>query len=156
MIWKHVDFTSCLIVLDACMTKSGKRRVVPLHPKALEALKCRRNRCQEHCPDASATTRREAGIIDFRQHDQRHTLASWMVMSGTELIEVRDMLGHGTVKMTERYSHLHPDALREAVNGLKPAQNGHAGKLISLDAVREKVKSKENQGVTGAPIRIRT
>ncbi|MGM0536927.1 MAG: tyrosine-type recombinase/integrase [Pseudomonadota bacterium] len=174
LTWDHVDFTRRLIMLDTGMTKSGRRRAVPLHPMALEALKCRWNWCLEHCPDASwvfcnkqgrrvqdmkksfATARRDAGLSDFRQHDQRHTLASWMVMSGTELIKVRDMLGHSTVKMTERYSHLHPDALREAVNGLKPAQNGHAGKLISLDAVREKVKGKGNQGVIGAPIRIRT
>ncbi len=47
-----------------------------------------------------STARREVGLSDFRQHDQRHTLASWMVISGTELIKVRDMLGHCTVEMT--------------------------------------------------------
>ena len=88
-----------------------------------------------------STARRKVGLSDFRQHDQRHTLASWMVISGTELIKVRDMLGHSTVEMTERYSHLHPSALREAVNGLEPAQDGHAGEVIPLSAIRKKAKA---------------
>jgi site-specific recombinase XerD len=34
-------------------------------------------------------------------------LLSWL-LSGVSLIEVRDLLGHSTVKMTERYTHLAP------------------------------------------------
>lgn len=159
LTWENVDFTRRLIMLESSMTKSGKRRAVPLHPMALEALENRWAWCQQLCPETSwvfcnrkgrrvqdmkksfSTARREVGLSDFRQHDQRHTLASWMVMSGTELIKVRDILGHSTVKMTERYSHLHPAALREAVNGLEPAQNGHAGEVIALSAIRKKAKA---------------
>ncbi|MBT6066375.1 MAG: tyrosine-type recombinase/integrase, partial [Proteobacteria bacterium] len=52
-------------------------------------------------------------------HTLRHTCASWMVMEGRSLMEVRDILGHSTVKMTERYAHLAPERLREAVSVLE-------------------------------------
>lgn len=141
--WSRVDLSRRLILLETESTKSARRRSVPLHSAAVEALLSRRRWCDEHCPDtewvfcnkrgemikdmkkAFAAARRAAGIDDFRQHDQRHTLASWMVMSGTELMKVRDMLGHSSVRQTERYAHLHPDALRRAVDNLVPARNSH-------------------------------
>lgn len=53
-----------------------------------------------------------------RFHDLRHTCASHLVM-GTwgrpwRLDEVREVLGHSSIKVTERYAHLAPDALRGA------------------------------------------
>jgi site-specific recombinase XerD len=34
-------------------------------------------------------------------------------------MEIRDILGHSTIKMTERYAHLAPEQLREAVSVLE-------------------------------------
>ncbi|WP_353979430.1 site-specific integrase [Salinicola endophyticus] len=151
--WKRVDLSRRLILLEAENTKSARRRTVPLHPIAVEALHSRRRWCDQHCPDTEwvfcnkkgemikdmkksfAAAKRDAGISDFRQHDQRHTLASWMVMSGTELMKVRDMLGHSSVKLTERYAHLHPDALREAVDNLVPARNSHASTGMTIQHI---------------------
>lgn len=59
-----------------------------------------------------------AGIEDFRIHDLRHTFASWLVSEGVELVKVRDLLGHTSIKMTERYAHLMPDRLHDAVEVL--------------------------------------
>ena len=36
-------------------------------------------------------------------------------MKGRPLKEVSELLGHSSVKMTERYAHLAPERLREAV-----------------------------------------
>ena len=58
---------------------------------------------------------RLAGIDDFRFHDLRHTFASHMVMSGADLPTVQAMLGHKTITMTMRYSHLSARHIREAV-----------------------------------------
>lgn len=49
---------------------------------------------------------KEAEIRDFRIHDLRHTMASYMVQSGATLFEVQKQLGHTTPSMTQRYAHL--------------------------------------------------
>ena len=52
-------------------------------------------------------------------HSLRHTHASWMAMSGKfNLMEIRDELGHKSIKMTERYSHLLPDERHRKVHEL--------------------------------------
>ena len=55
------------------------------------------------------------GIKDFRIHDLRHTCASLAVSEGVPLTAVRDLLGHSSVTVTERYAHLAPENVRDAV-----------------------------------------
>jgi len=45
----------------------------------------------------------------------RHTFASRLRMSGVELGTIRDLLGHTTTRMTERYAHITPGHLHDAV-----------------------------------------
>lgn len=45
-------------------------------------------------------------------HSLRHTYASWLVQSGVSIYEVKERLGHKSIGMTERYSHLAPGAGR--------------------------------------------
>ena len=47
-----------------------------------------------------------AGLKDFRFHDLRHTAASYLAMSGATLAEIAEILGHKTLAMVKRYSHL--------------------------------------------------
>ena len=58
------------------------------------------------------------GYTDRRQrivfHSLRHTFASWHVEQGTPLYQVGALLGHRSPQMTQRYSHLSPDAIRKA------------------------------------------
>ncbi len=52
-------------------------------------------------------------------HSLRHTHASWMAMSGKfNLMEIRDELGHKSITMTERYSHLLPEDRHKKVSEL--------------------------------------
>nr|WP_280137556.1 site-specific integrase [Methylobacterium sp. Leaf125] len=56
---------------------------------------------------------RRAGIAEFRFHDLRHTFASWWVQNGGDLYRLSRILGHATLQMTTRYSHLRTDDLHE-------------------------------------------
>jgi integrase len=50
---------------------------------------------------------------NFRWHDLRHTAASYLTMAGVSAIEIARVLGHKTLAMTLRYSHLAPDRVTE-------------------------------------------
>lgn len=47
-----------------------------------------------------------SAIPDFRFHDLRHTCASYLAGQGASLLEIADVLGHRTMAMVKRYSHL--------------------------------------------------
>lgn len=51
-------------------------------------------------------------------HTLRHTYASHLVMNGTPLYTVSQLLGHSDSKTTQIYAHLAPDYLQNAVKGL--------------------------------------
>jgi len=58
---------------------------------------------------------RKAGITDFRFHDLRHIYASHSAMRGVHIRALQELLGHKTLIMTQRYSHLAPEQLQNAV-----------------------------------------
>lgn len=53
-----------------------------------------------------------AGAPRLHPHDCRHTAASWLAQEGVPLLEIGQLLGHGSTGMTGRYAHLHPDTYR--------------------------------------------
>lgn len=59
---------------------------------------------------------RRAKIQDLRFHDLRHTFASHFVMRGGSLKDLQEILGHKTMTMTLRYSHLSQDHKMKAIN----------------------------------------
>lgn len=79
------------------------------------------------------------GITDRRQkvvfHTLRHTYASWLVMSGVDLYTVQRLMGHSTIAMTERYSHLAPNHLKKAVSMMESCLN--EDKITSFDNLRK-------------------
>lgn len=65
-------------------------------------------------------------------HSLRHTFASWLVMDGTGLPVVKELLGHQSIAMTERYSHLTNGALQAAVNRLGRPKQVQGEKIVQL------------------------
>lgn len=51
-------------------------------------------------------------------HDARHSFASVLVGKGTELVVIRDLLGHSSVTTTERYAKVSRAGLEQAINAL--------------------------------------
>ena len=61
---------------------------------------------------------KRAGLTGVTFRTLRHTFASWLVMNGTPLFEVSKLLRHASIQMTERYAHLAPDHLQNAIANL--------------------------------------
>jgi len=60
-----------------------------------------------------------AGLeIPVRVHDLRHAHASWLLAGGADLQVVKQRLGHGSLRTTERYLHTLPDADETALEAL--------------------------------------
>ena len=114
--WDNVDFKRRFIRIER--SKNNRVRKIPMNSAVYgELLKLRRNGSdhiftKEHSSEplrcvrsAFESTCRRAGISNLRFHDLRHTFATNLVMSGVDLVTVKEILGHSTIEMTVRYSH---------------------------------------------------
>lgn len=54
--------------------------------------------------------------VDVKMHGLRHAHASWLLAGGADLQVVKERLGHGSIRTTEKYLHTLPDADDTAVN----------------------------------------
>ncbi|MFA7658527.1 MAG: tyrosine-type recombinase/integrase [Candidatus Gastranaerophilaceae bacterium] len=61
---------------------------------------------------------KKLNITDLVFHDLRHTAATRMVESGTDLICVKEALGHSDINMTMRYAHPVPEMMLKAIMSL--------------------------------------
>jgi integrase len=120
LTWDRVDFSRGVLQLE--VTKSGRRREIPMNQAVYDVLSAlprsgpRLFRGSVRKAFLGAMER--AGIQNFRFHDLRHTFASWLTMKGRPLKEVQELLGHASITQTERYAHLAPERLRDAVAAL--------------------------------------
>ena len=136
----------------ATTTKTGRERIVPLLPRAREALQRLRDLAGD--VDASAfvfatSTGAQRGKNDRGQwgrngespgyrvvagftrrvpfHAFRHTCASALLQgywgAPWTLADVRDMLGHSSIKTTERYAHLSTEHLHARARDIRDVSN---------------------------------
>jgi integrase len=130
--WTDIDFDfEGIGRIHFFRTKTSRERTEYLMPRTREALlKWRehlqwirhRKRVQDKGPgfvfskldgrrlDAFSGSwrkvRRIAGFPKFHFHDLRHTFCSNLILSGSDLKDVKEMIGHSDLSMTDRYSHL--------------------------------------------------
>jgi integrase len=58
--------------------------------------------------DEIVANNKTAGKYRLTVHSLRHTHASWLAISGMNILEIKEQLGHKKLDMTLRYSHLIP------------------------------------------------
>ncbi len=118
--WSDVSLKDGYLILYK--TKNGDTRRVPLSGLALSILqehaKIRRidtpllfpsTRYPQQPIDlrkAFANALKAAEITNFKWHDLRHSCASYLAMNGASMAEIAEILGHKTLSMSKRYSHL--------------------------------------------------
>jgi integrase len=137
--WKHVNLKEKSFYLP--MTKNGEPRTVVLNDIAVDVLvkmegykvagnpyvfPSRKGSVSGHIIDPKkvfAKVLKEAKIEGFRLHDLRHTYASILVNNGVSLYKVKELLGHQDISITQRYSHLQDEALREASGSVASVVN---------------------------------
>jgi integrase len=141
--WADINFTTERIFLWS--TKNGETRTVPLVGPALTELRIwakvraisnealifpsrveGNSMNTFHLDHAWRLVKNSAELTDFRFHDLRHTAASYLAMNGAGLREIGDILGHKTLAMVQRYSHLTDDHKHDTVTRMSNAVFGES------------------------------
>lgn len=117
--WKDVDFERQRAILHD--TKNGEKRILTLKGYALQLLEnlYTKNGDMNRYVFARSDGKLpieikrawenvviRAKLEDFRFHDLRHSAASYLAMNGATMLEIAEVLGHKTLDMVKRYSHL--------------------------------------------------
>jgi integrase len=133
LTWDLVDLARKLVTIPK--SKTGKTRHIPLNSVALAAFKSLRPRPRSERSTGEVFVNiqgeplhgykhwfepavKESGLRDFTWYCLRHTFASRLVMQGVDLRTVADWMGHKTIQMTMRYSHLAPGHQSAAIERL--------------------------------------
>jgi len=65
-------------------------------------------------------------------HTLRHTFASWLALQGESLLTIKELMGHKTLSMVQRYAHLSPSHKRTAALSLEKAFNKTRRDVIEI------------------------
>jgi integrase len=128
LVWENVDLEARTLTIPR--TKNGDSIVLPINTQAMRALLIFRSRGDgrgrvvrnaagrtlTYNADWFRPAVRASGIARFRWHDCRHTFASRLRQAGVPLGNIAELLGHKTLAMTRRYSHLAISNLHQAVS----------------------------------------
>jgi integrase len=148
--WSQFELPG-LWLKPASRVKQRKPHNIPLNASALALIQKRRAKRSKSdggyvfpSPDKPgkplaamhhvwAHVRKQTGIGKPRLYDTRHTVASIGVNKGLPLVHVGKLLGHSSVRTTERYAHLSNQVLREATELIGDTIAG-AGKGASAES----------------------
>ena len=129
--WEDINESDGMMVATIWESKNGESRSIPLTKRLVKMLsEMDRDRAgagpfarinQDSFNREWQIVRQRLGKDDDQQlvpHALRHTCASRLVQRGVEILTVQKLLGHKSLAMTMRYSHLAPKTLRSAISVL--------------------------------------
>lgn len=138
--WINLDFDFDLITVPGDVAKNRQTRAVPMTADVKATLLRWRAQQKILSPDGLVFTFRGrrirnvrtawkglmklAEITNYRVHDNRHDFASRLAMAGVSLQTIAGLLGHEDLTQVQRYAHLSPQHLQEAVRKLDPPAEG--------------------------------
>lgn len=146
--WSEVDLAKGTVRL--LHTKNGSVRTVALNSSALALLTKIRSEADPACPwvfparsggghlvDIRKPLLRameRAGITDLRPHDLRRSFGSLAVNAGVDIYQVKDLLGHSSVAVTQKvYAHLLQGTLRTASEAVAKTLEAAKGDVAHAD-----------------------
>lgn len=105
-------------------TKSRKWREVPLSPNGREALDTLLEASDTEFvlprmqpANLSHAFEDDRGSLPGSLHSLRHTFGTLLAVKGVKIMELKTLMGHASIKTTEKYLHVAQDHLREAISG---------------------------------------
>lgn len=131
LTWDNVNLRDRYIELTD--QKNGESSTIPLNQTAIDTLRSIPRRLDSKyvftgkMPDKPYYDLKRyfekavkvAKLEGVTFHTLRHTCASHLVMSGVDLVTVKEILRHKSIEMTMRYSHLSPEHKKAAVDVLE-------------------------------------
>lgn len=135
LTWADIDFENKILSVQAkgdWQPKDYETRHIPMTPRLAELLQKHQRKedsfvfvsrqGQPVDPDVLShdflKLVRSRGIKGASIHTLRHSFASHLIMSGSDLYTVQKLLGHPSIKTTGIYAHLAPDDLKAAMQRL--------------------------------------
>ena len=127
LTWADVDFDHDTVRVADHRAKSKKERLVDLTREARQILLDWKQQAHAHWVFANeegepyrvikewAALRDAAGLPGLRWHDLRHSFATRLVQAGADIESVRVLMGHASIRTTEKYFHTDRNQKKRAV-----------------------------------------
>lgn len=161
--WPDIDFNERIVTIKRNIVngnvgspKNNKYRRIYLANDLFDVLMARRKNNGLIFPDINGNYQSrsscrhrlerlcsQANLKKLGWHGLRHSFASQLATNGVSLKTIQELLGHSDLKMVQRYAHLEPVTLKEAIKTLEPKTVINLNYGHNMATISKEVKTKE-------------